>query len=137
MDAFKIIQLEKSDFYVKNTILRSSSRKIDVFDSEFQKIVNRLIFTLEQNSLAIGLAAPQINIPIRLAVVTLNKRKDETLVLVNPEINSETGKKDKKKKSCMSLPHYRGEVTRRRKIQVAYQNRFGVPQTLDAEGFFA
>jgi peptide deformylase len=37
----------------------------------------------------------------------------------------------------MSLPHLCGEVERREKISIAYQDRFGAPQTLDAKGFMA
>jgi len=71
-------------------------------------------------------------------VINLNENKEEpTLILVNPKILSTSGKKDKKKESCMSLPHYRGEVERRYKISISYLDRIGKAAQLDAEGFLA
>jgi len=37
----------------------------------------------------------------------------------------------------MSLPHYQGEVTRRKKIHISYQDRFGEQKEMKASGFLA
>lgn len=87
--------------------------------------------------IAVGLAAPQIGESLRVAVVNLKRDNEETLVLINPTIVREWGKKDKKKESCMSVPGYRGEVERRYALEVAYFDRGGVRLTMEATGFFA
>lgn len=87
--------------------------------------------------IAVGLAAPQIGISANFCAINLKQKDSITLVLVNPELISSSGKKDKKKESCMSLPHYRGAVERREKIVVKYQTVHGEEKELEESGFFA
>lgn len=97
-----------------------------------------LTFSIMHHKIAIGLAAPQVGIQLRLAVINLNKDKpDDTLIIVNPRVLSTSEKKDKKKEACMSLPNYAGEVERRHKIVIVCQDRYGKEETLEAEGFLA
>ena len=138
MSILTLVQLNKNEFGKKNTSLRVPSQEVSDFGESFQKIVDDLIETLKYHKIAIGLSAPQVGIPSRLSVINLNKEKVEpTLIIVNPKILLISGKKDKKKESCMSLPHFRGEVERKYKISISYQDRFGKSNHLEAEGFLA
>ena len=138
MSVLPIIQLNRNDFSKKDTSLRMPCQEVVDFGESFQKIVNDLIETMKHHKIAIGLSASQVGIPLKVSVINLNENKTEpTLIIVNPKIISTSGKKDKKKESCMSLPHYRGEVERRHKINISYQNRFGKLQHLETEGFLA
>jgi peptide deformylase len=138
MSILTILQLKKNDFSKKETPLKVPSNPVTDFGESFQKIVDDLIETLKYHKIAIGLSAPQVGIPLRLSVINLNPEKAEpTLIIVNPEISSNGGKKDKKKESCMSLPHFRGEVERKHKLNIRYQNRLGEYEKLEVEGFLA
>jgi peptide deformylase len=138
MSALPIIQLHRGDFQGSTTSLRGPCERVVDFGAGFQRIVDDLIETLKHHTIAIGLAAPQVGIQLKLAVINLSPEKNEpTLVLVNPIITAATGKKDHKKEMCMSLPHYCGEVVRRQKLQLSFQNRNGQPETLEAQGFLA
>jgi len=138
MGILSIIQLSRAEFNKKDTILREPSQEVNDFSEDFQEIVDSLIETMKSHKIAIGLSAPQVGIPLKLSVINLNENKAEpTLVIVNPKIISVSGKKDKKKESCMSLPHYRGEVERRHKISILFQDRHGASHKLSAEGFLA
>lgn len=138
MSVLPIIQLNRNEFNKNNISLRVQNQEVSDFGESFQKTVDDLIETLKHHKIAIGLAAPQVGIPLKVAVINLNKDKVEpTLVIVNPKILSSSGKKDKKKESCMSLPHYRGDVERRHKISFSCQNRFGEAKNIEAEGFLA
>ncbi len=132
-----IIQLERPNFSTKETSLRCKCKEVTDFGSSFQKQVEDLIETLLSHKIAVGLAAPQIGIPLSFCAVNLKQEGSETLVLVNPKLISNSGKKDKKKESCMSLPHFRGPVERREKIQISFHSRDGVEQTLEASGFLS
>jgi peptide deformylase len=114
------------------------SEEVTDFGVEFQDQVDGLIRTLHAHAIAVGLAAPQVGIQKRLAVINLKgDPPSETLILVNPVIISESGKKEKMKESCMSLPHFRGKVQRRNKVAVKFRDRNGIPQQLEATGFLA
>lgn len=136
MKTFDIIQLEKSDFYKKEVSLRNKSIEVSDFGDEFQKEVDILIDTFRKWKIAVGLSAPQIGIFKRFSIINLDKSIiDDDLIIVNPVIKSLTGKKDIKKESCMSLPQVRGEVERRDKLVLAYQDRYGNPNEIKLEGF--
>jgi len=138
VSVLSILQLDRHEFSKKDTSLRVSSKEVIDFGESFQKKVDDLIETMKHHKIAIGLAAPQVEIPLKVSVINLNETKTEpTLIIVNPKILSTSGKKDKKKESCMSLPHYRGEVERKHKISISYQDRFGKSRHLNAEGFLA
>lgn len=133
-----IIQLEREDFYTPDTLVRRKSLLVTNFNEEFQKEINVLIETLKQCNLGVGLSAPQVGILKRVFVINLSENKEEeTLVFVNPEIMRTSGKKTKKKESCLSIPYCRGTVERREKLVIKYQNRYGEEETLEAKGFLA
>jgi peptide deformylase len=72
------------------------------------------------------LAAPQIGIAKRLAVidVTFKEDPDAKLVLVNPEILHSEGR-NRQNEGCLSIPDFREQVTRGRKVTVKAQDMHG------------
>ena len=138
MSVLPIIQLEKKDFTKKGTIVRQTSQQVSDFGDDFQKFVDELIDTLKDSPISIGLSAPQVGRLVRVSVINLSEgKKEPTLIIVNPQVISWSGKKDKKKESCMSLPHYRGEVEQRKKVTLAFQDREGIQHQEIFEGFLA
>ncbi|MGO9258877.1 MAG: peptide deformylase [Bryobacteraceae bacterium] len=133
-----IVQLEREEFERRDTSLRQTCENVAAFGAELQQTIDDIVATFERYRIAVGLAAPQVGIQLKVAVINLSADKVEpTLILINPQIISASGKKDRKKETCMSLPHYCGEVERREKINISYQNRRGEPETLSARGFLA
>jgi peptide deformylase len=138
MSIISLVQITPDALVDKKPPLRVPSEEVIDFGESFQRIVDDLIETFTAHKIAIGLAAPQIGIQLRLTVINISKdKKDPHIVVVNPTVLSTGGKKDKKKESCMSLPHYAGEVERRDKMRVSYQDRFGEKKQVDVNGFLA
>lgn len=139
MNNLNLVQLKKDNFYTKNTLLRKESNEVTDFGDEFQKFIEDLIFTFKNHKIAVGLAAPQVGINLKVTIInpTRHEKIDNTLILVNPKIISSSGKKKTKKEACMSLPHFQGEVERREKIKITYQDRYGEHHILEEKGFFA
>lgn len=116
-------------------ILRKSTDRIEEFDHKLQNVITDLTDTMNaQSPLCVGLAAPQIGESIRVAAIHRDDQPD--LILVNPEIISQTGKKDKKRESCMSLWGVMGPVTRRDKVKIKYQDENGEHHEAEFTGFF-
>jgi peptide deformylase len=132
-----IVRFDRYQFQGHSNSLRTPSQTVADFGESLQEIVDDMIETLMKTKDAIGLAAPQIGMQIKLAVVNLKKTDETTLVIVNPTVLTTGGKKDKKKESCLSLPFYRGEVERRHNMHLAFQDRFGQSRELVSEGFLA
>jgi peptide deformylase len=96
-----------------------------------------LLDTMGAQQLCVGLAANQIDSPLSVAVVSRSGTEEEPLILFNPVVLSATGKKDKKRESCMSVWGFTGEVERRSNIVVAFEDYQLQPMELMLSGFVA
>ena len=92
----------------------------------------------------VGLAAPQINRSIQLAVIEIKKsdiRPDviplKTTVIINPEITSYSKEENNDWEGCLSFPGVRGLVPRAKAITVKYLDEFGKAYILKLKGFQA
>lgn len=138
MSKRQLVQLKKEEHLSQKTELRKKCEPITEFDKSFEVELKDLIDTFESLNVAVGLAAPQIGINKSFAVVNLNKNEtDKHLIMVNPVIELNTTSLKTSKESCMSLPGYRGPVSRREKVEVAYQDQHGEHKNITAKGFLA
>jgi len=103
-------------------VLETPGEAVAVFDSELKKLVEDM-FESMYAARGVGLAAPQIGIGRRLAVidVTFKEDPDAKLVLVNPEILHTEGK-NRQNEGCLSIPDFREPVTRARQVTVKAQD---------------
>ena len=84
----------------------------------------------------VGLAAPQVGILRRVAVVDVTEDHSGLKELINPEI-VETEGTQTGREGCLSVPERQGIVTRPLRVKVRYQDRHGNPMELETEGFEA
>lgn len=124
----------------ENLSLRRKARRIRRFDHSLEPIIADMVETVRA-SRGVGLAAPQIGIPLRIIVVELPQKEEEPTsgklyVLLNPEIVSSSGEEEGEE-GCLCLPGYAGEVKRATHITVKAQDREGKEVRLKAEGYFA
>jgi peptide deformylase len=118
-------------------VLRDVAAEVTTFDQDLQALAQDMLETMEAHDLCIGLAAPQVGVSKRLVVVTILGEHPEPLVMVNPTVVTASGPKDRKRESCMSLPGWNGEVTRREKVQVRYQDLDGKARHREFKSFQA
>jgi peptide deformylase len=108
-----------------NPVLEKPSAPVTAFDAELKKLVDDM-FESMYAAHGVGLAAPQIGISKRLAVidVTFKEDPDAKLVLANPEIIHVEGKQTGSE-GCLSIPEFREQVTRGKKVTVRAQDIHG------------
>ena len=117
-----------------NPVLRSKARKVSRFDLAIRNLVQDMIETM-RDAPGVGLAAPQIGVPLQVAVV--EAEKDELHVLVNPEIITTEGEHDLDE-GCLSVPGYWAKVRRAEKVTVKARDAHGkMIRITDAEGLLA
>ncbi|HET7207083.1 MAG TPA: peptide deformylase [Terriglobales bacterium] len=106
-------------------VLERPAEAITVFDGDLKKLVEDM-FESMYAAHGVGLAAPQIGLSKRLAVidVTFKEDPDAKLVLVNPEIIHTEGRHSQNE-GCLSIPEFREPVTRPRKVTVRAQDLEG------------
>src|SRR5256885_9507182 len=108
-----------------NAVLETPAKPVTEFGDDLKKLVDDM-FESMYAAHGVGLAAPQIGISKRLAVIDVTFKEDPSakLVLVNPEIIGREGKQSSKE-GCLSLPDFHENVTRANVVTVRAQDVHG------------
>lgn len=109
-------------------VLRKVTEDITPEYPELKKLIEDMFETMTQAE-GIGLAAPQIGLPIRLVVVDLDplsedfpEFKDFRKVYINAHILETSEDTDSMEEGCLSLPGIHEKVTRPKSIRVQYMD---------------
>lgn len=117
--------------------LRVCSRPIRKVDAQLKRIVSEMLDLMYQAE-GVGLAANQVNLPLRIFVANPsgNREDGEELVLINPEIQSPKGN-ETAQEGCLSLPGIYGNVKRPKTIKVSAYDLRGNSIEREVDGFLA
>lgn len=120
-----------------NAVLESPTKPIEKFDEELAKLCEDM-FESMYAAQGIGLAATQIGLSKKLAVVdvSVGKNPEARLVLANPEIIHVEGDQ-REEEGCLSLPGFRGNVLRPAYVTMRAQNLKGEFYEMRSEGLLA
>ena len=101
-----------------NPVLEKPADKVTVFDGELKMLVDDM-FESMYAARGVGLAAPQIGVPLRIAVVdvTFKEDPDAQIVLINPEIIHKEGRHTQSE-GCLSIPEFRENVSRAKVVTI-------------------
>jgi peptide deformylase len=118
-------------------ILRETCRPVDTFDDQLATLADDMVETMH-DAPGVGLAAPQIGIDLRLAVVDLSVGEDPEAVhvLVNPELLDEDGS-ETEVEGCLSMPGITDKVTRSERVRIRAQDLRGEAFELEADDWLA
>lgn len=119
-------------------VLETPAEEITEFGTEE---LERLIADMFESMYAakgVGLAAPQIGIGKRIAVIDISAGQDPNsrLVLINPEIIHTEGRQ-RDEEGCLSLPGFREPVTRPKRVTVRAQDASGKTFEVTGEDLLA
>jgi peptide deformylase len=105
-----------------NPVLEKLAEPVTVFDDHLKRLVEDM-FESMYAAHGVGLAAPQIGISKRLAVIDVTFKEDPEakLVIVNPEIIRTEGRHTQNE-GCLSIPEFREPVSRARKVTIRAQD---------------
>jgi peptide deformylase len=112
--------------YYPEPVLETKAATVTVFDTpELHKLLEDM-FESMYAAKGVGLAAPQIGISQRIAVIDLSVGEDpeQRMVLINPEIVKKEGTQAGEE-GCLSIPGFREQVTRANKATVRAQDAKG------------
>lgn len=129
-------------------ILRKKARKVKSFDSELQSLIDDMVETMRAAP-GVGLAAPQVDVPLRVIVVEFTEPEDDPqsddtpptppklYTVVNPEITRFSAEEEQGTEGCLSIPGIAGDVERPQTITLKGLNRRGQPLKVKASGWLA
>jgi len=114
-------------------IVRQKAKKVGKADAQIRALIADLIASMRAAP-GVGLAAPQVGVPLRVAVVEIEKK---LFTLVNPEIVERSKETQTGPEGCLSIPGYWADVERAMKVRVRALDKSGKRFTTTAEGFLA
>lgn len=121
-----------------NPELMKVSKPVENFDKQLHTLLDNMAETMYEAN-GIGLAAPQVGHKLRAFVIDIAiDENDENKLheFINPQISHGAGTITFEE-GCLSVPGLSEEVKRKESIQVDYFDRFGKPQSLEAQGLLA
>lgn len=131
-----------------NPILRKKALRVTDFGKEFQTLIDDMIETMIAAP-GVGLAAPQVAVSLRVAVIQAGNTNSEddreeygehvgkTFVIANPKIIKTSHTLISGIEGCLSIPGYYGEVDRYDSVVVTAQDRYGKEIRIKSKGWLA
>ena len=101
--------------YLGDPVLRRPARQVPRVDDSIRQLVDDMIESMQVAD-GVGLAAPQIG--VGLAIVVLGMPDEEPVPIINPVIVERSGERELEGEGCLSVPGYRGSVTRSHGVTV-------------------
>jgi peptide deformylase len=118
--------------------LKLISQPVAEVDGSLRRFMTDMVETMYAAN-GIGLAAIQVGVPKRVAVIDLDPGgpKSKQLYLVNPRIVEASGELSTYHEGCLSVPEVWDDVKRPARLTVEYLDEHGAKQTVTADGLFA
>jgi peptide deformylase len=118
---------------VPEPILKQKSKRVKNIDGSIRKLAADMIETMHAAS-GVGLAAPQVGVPLRVIVIGMPGEED--FVLINPEVVRRVGER-LVTEGCLSVPGYFGEIQRAQRVTVKGRDLSGKEIRIKAEELLA
>ena len=116
-----------------DSVLRRKARRVSSIDKSVHRLIDDMVETMHHSD-GVGLAAPQIGVPLRVIVVQMPD--EEPIAIINPAIVKRSGEREVSE-ACMSVPGYGGEIKRSVSVTVKGRDRQGKALRIKADGLLA
>ena len=119
--------------------LRLISKPVAKFDRQIHELLDDMLETMYEAP-GIGLAAIQLGVDLRAVTIDLSKKEGEPkkpMFFINPEIIWRADELRGYEEGCLSIPDFYEQVERPTAVHVAYMDRDGKPQKIEADGLLA
>lgn len=117
-------------------MLRERAKLVPDVDDVVRQFVDDLFDTMHAAK-GVGLAANQVGVPLRVAVVDVGEEKPDPLVLINPIVIPRGDLVETAEEGCLSIPEIFGDVERPVDISLEALDRDGKPYRLEISGYKA
>lgn len=120
-----------------HSALHQPAKPVTTFDKDLDTLIDDMIDTMYAAP-GVGLAAPQVGVPLRVAVIDLSvgRRGGELHVLINPEFVSRDGMQ-LEDEGCLSVPGFTATVARPEHAVVKALDRTGAERLVEGTGLLA
>lgn len=121
--------------FLGDPILRKPCEEVGEIDDEVRSLIDDLIETMYSED-GIGLAAPQVGVPLRIYVYDTREPEVEPGVMINPRVVEAEGTV-RESEGCLSIPNLTEIVERSERVVVEGLGRDGTPVRIEADGLLS
>jgi peptide deformylase len=111
--------------------LHTVARAVAQVDARIHRLVDDMLHTMYESD-GIGLAATQVDVHERVVVIDVSEKRDQPLVLINPEITWRSDEVVAAEEGCLSVPAIYDTVSRHARIKARALGRDGQPFEFEA-----
>lgn len=119
---------------VPDSVLKEKAKKVHTIDRSTRKLIRDMLETMHAEPGRVGLAAPQVGVPLRVIVIGMPEEED--VILINPKIVRRRGERVIDE-GCLSVPGYFGQITRAESVTVKGRDQNGKEVRIKAEDLLA
>jgi len=116
-------------------VLVKEASPVEKIDDNIRRLVEKMTDIMLKNK-GIGLAGPQVGVPLRLFIISLDASRDSVKVYINPTVTP-AGELDAIDEGCLSVPGIYTKIRRYKKCKVTATDLDGNEFTEEAEGLYA
>ncbi len=114
-------------------VLTHRAKPVEQIDDWLRQVSRRMMELMEKHK-GVGLAGPQVGLPLRLFVMAETGKAADARAIINPVLDQQEGFEEAEE-GCLSLPDIRGKITRYVKLRIQGLDIAGQPVVLHLEGF--
>lgn len=114
-------------------VLTRRAGDVEKIDPWLLQVIDRMKTLMESHE-GVGLAAPQVGLPLRLFVMAEKSKAAEAIAVINPILEFD-GPAEEAEEGCLSLPGIRGQVLRAKRITLKGYDPHGAPLSMDLQDF--
>lgn len=118
--------------------LKTKAKPVERVDERVRSLLDDMLETMYAAP-GIGLAAPQVGVPLRALVLDLAREGEERqpMKVVNPEIVWASDEDAEHNEGCLSIPEHYADVIRPAEVKVRYLDENGEPREVHATDLLA
>jgi len=116
-------------------VLVKAAKPVEKIDDNIHQLVKKMTDIMLENK-GIGLAAPQVGVPLRLFIISLDGSRENIKVYINPTVTP-SGELNESEEGCLSVPGIYTKIRRYKKCTVTATDLDGNEFTEEADGLYA
>jgi peptide deformylase len=114
-------------------VLQQKAKRVRTIDASIHKLIKDMLETMH-DAPGVGLAAPQVGVPLRIIVIGIPEQED--FALINPEVVKTKGERVVSE-GCLSIPGYMGQLKRAESVTVKGRDSSGKEVRIKADELLA
>ena len=116
-------------------VLGKPAKPIEKIDDNIRQLVEKMTDIMLKNK-GVGLAGPQVGVPLRIFIISLDATRKAVKVYINPTVTP-IGELDQIEEGCLSVPGIHTKIRRYKKCKVTATDLDGNEFTEEAQGLYA